>query len=232
MRSCVVGSVMHNGSEDAASSPQSLSALADGELDPAATLQACARWHADADARASWHVYHLIGDVMRSDDLASDTSHDASFLKAIRKRLATEPVVLAPQPVESAPPVMEPARERRAARWSWLGPAAVAAGFMAFASVLVMTRVSAPSDEAGSRLAQAAARGTSQGPAAEPRAGATPSEAANLTGEVPRIVADGMLLRDARLERYFAAHTQFGGSSALGAPSGFLRAATTQTPGR
>lgn len=232
MRSCVVGSVMLNGSEDAASSPQSLSALADGELDPAATLQACARWHADADARASWHVYHLIGDVMRSDDLASDTSHDASFLKAIRTRLAAEPVVLAPQPVETAPPVMEPARERRASRWSWLGPAAVAAGFMAFASVLVMTRVSAPSEAAGTGLAQAPAIGTSVVSAAEPTEGAAPLATANVTGEAPLIVADGKLLRDARLERYFAAHTQFGGSSALGAPSGFLRAATTQTSGR
>jgi sigma-E factor negative regulatory protein RseA len=51
-------------------------------------------------------------------------------------------------------------------------------------------------------------------------------------GEAQTLVVDGNLVRDARLERYFAAHSQFGGSSALGVPSGFLRAATSQAPGR
>jgi sigma-E factor negative regulatory protein RseA len=46
------------------------------------------------------------------------------------------------------------------------------------------------------------------------------------------LVADGQLVRDARLQRYLAAHKQFGGSSALGVPSGFLRAATSQPPER
>jgi sigma-E factor negative regulatory protein RseA len=55
---------------------------------------------------------------------------------------------------------------------------------------------------------------------------------ADLPSEPLTLVADGKLVRDARLERYFAAHKQFGGSSALGVPSGFLRAATTQTPDR
>ena len=34
------------------------------------------------------------------------------------------------------------------------------------------------------------------------------------------------MLRDARLERYLAAHKQFAGTSALGVPSAFLRSAT------
>ena len=35
---------------------------------------------------------------------------------------------------------------------------------------------------------------------------------------------------DAQSGRYVAAHMQFGGSSALGVPSGFLRGATLQAP--
>jgi len=41
------------------------------------------------------------------------------------------------------------------------------------------------------------------------------------------LVANGKLIRDARLDGYLAAHKQFAGSSALGVPSGFLRNATT-----
>jgi sigma-E factor negative regulatory protein RseA len=39
-------------------------------------------------------------------------------------------------------------------------------------------------------------------------------------------VRGGTVLRDARLDRYLAAHKQFAGSSALGVPSSFLRSAT------
>ena len=38
--------------------------------------------------------------------------------------------------------------------------------------------------------------------------------------------ATGTMIRDARLDGYLAAHKQFGGTSALGVPSGFLRNAT------
>ncbi len=226
---------MLNGSEDSARFMQGLSALADGELDPAATLDACAQWHGDAVARASWHAYHLIGDVMRSDDLATDTAHDASFLKALRVRLAVEPVVLAPQSVAARADSMQAAAERRAARGSrrsWLGPAAVAAGFLAVASVLVLTRGSAPLEETSSILAESTARGSAVLAAALPAPGTASAIAANAPGRAQALVADGKLLRDVRLERYFAAHSEFGGSSALGVPSGFLRAATSQTPDR
>jgi sigma-E factor negative regulatory protein RseA len=225
---------MLNGSGDGTRALQGLSALVDGELDPAATRQACAQWQGDATARASWHAYHLIGDVMRSDDLASDAAHDAGFLQALRIRLAAEPVVLAPQRVE-APTGEEAASERRAAlrgRWSWLGQAAVAAGFMAVASALVLTRGNAPLQGASDSLAESAARGNPVLAAARPMPAAASTSIANATGEAQTIVVDGKLLRDARLERYFAAHAQFDGSSALGVPSGFLRAATTQAPER
>jgi sigma-E factor negative regulatory protein RseA len=43
---------------------------------------------------------------------------------------------------------------------------------------------------------------------------------------------DVKLLRDARLDRYLAAHQQFAGSTALGVPSGFLRNAAAEAPNR
>ncbi|HOW49313.1 MAG TPA: sigma-E factor negative regulatory protein, partial [Rubrivivax sp.] len=61
----------------------SISALADGEGLPADCARGLAAWAAgDAEARASWHSYHLIGDVLRSGELASPPGHDQQFLAA------------------------------------------------------------------------------------------------------------------------------------------------------
>ncbi len=84
---------MSNPSEQDA---EQLSALADGELDDASVARVCARWRADAPAQATWHAYHLIGDVLRSEDLASAPGRDRSCLTRLRERLVNEPVVLAP----------------------------------------------------------------------------------------------------------------------------------------
>ena len=70
----------------------SISALADGEGLPADCARGLAAWAAgDAAARASWHSYHLIGDVLRSGELASPPGHDQQFLAALQLRLAAEP---------------------------------------------------------------------------------------------------------------------------------------------
>jgi sigma-E factor negative regulatory protein RseA len=45
-------------------------------------------------------------------------------------------------------------------------------------------------------------------------------------------VANGQLIRDARLDRYLAAHQQFAGSSVLGVPSVFVRNATADAADR
>jgi sigma-E factor negative regulatory protein RseA len=45
-------------------------------------------------------------------------------------------------------------------------------------------------------------------------------------------VEPSVMLRDARLDELLAAHRQFGGTSALQTPAGFLRNATFEQPGR
>jgi sigma-E factor negative regulatory protein RseA len=120
-----------------------LSALADGEAQ--AADPACAGWRDDVEARRTWHAYQLIGDVMRSDDLAQPALRDAAFLARLRERLAAEPVLLAPTPAAA------PARRRQ----HWLLPVAAAAGFVVVAGVLVVARVSQPGAEAPTGLAKA-----------------------------------------------------------------------------
>lgn len=217
-----------------AASRERLSALMDGELDDAAVMLACAGWRDEAEARASWHAYQLIGDVLRSEDLASSARRDAEFLGAIRSRLAAEPVVLAPPAGRaSEAPAGLPAQQvmgaRRSARRSWMAPSAVAAGFVAIAGAVLLTRGPAPAllADPGANLAQATAPVNSAGamtaslqdlwlPSAEPRV----------------LTANGKLIRDARLDRYLAAHQQFAGTSALGVPSAFLRSATADASNR
>jgi sigma-E factor negative regulatory protein RseA len=106
-----------------------ISDLTDGRLDGGALATACRAWATDGEARRTWHAYHLVGDVLRSDALARDARHDAAFLAALRARLAAEPVVLAPT---------------RPRRQVWLAPLAAAAGFVAVAGVVVVLRQAAP----------------------------------------------------------------------------------------
>jgi sigma-E factor negative regulatory protein RseA len=190
--------------ETPADSPGALlSALADG--DPAVLPQACQLWRDDAQARRTWHTYHLIGDVMRSDELARPVAGDAAFLAALRERLAREPVVLAP-----SAPVMA---SRRGA-WRW--PTALAAGFVAVAGLLVVSRLSEPALQAD---APVVAIGTP--------APATIIDASDRALSPRPLVIEGRMLRDARLDSYLRAHREALGGIAAVAPDDQPRAVDT-----
>lgn len=184
-----------------------LSSLMDG--DGASADGACRAWRAQAQARADWHAYHLIGDVLRSDEHRCDAAHDARFVARLRERLAAEPTVLAPQP-KAAP--VRPARAR-----SWMAPAAVAAGFVAVAGVLVVTRTAAPPSDLN----------TLAGNPAAPAAVAVSTPAKDATA-----VAPPTLVRNAELDRYLAAHREVANASALAAPGVVMRSAVAAPAGR
>jgi len=209
-----------------------LSALLDGELEQRAVTQACAHWRDSAESRSTWHAYHLIGDVLRSDDLARHPARDTAFLDALRAKLADEPVVLAPKPLETPASIGLPAAGRAVAgggprRWGWIAPSAVAAGFVAVAGVLTLTRPGLlPERSEATSAAQAAA------PASFAGAATLVTNPAALAPEPQTFVATGQVIRDARLDRYLNAHKQFAGSSALGVPSAYLRNATAEVSGR
>jgi sigma-E factor negative regulatory protein RseA len=194
-----------------------LSALADGEA--AAAEPACAAWRQDAEARRTWHAYQLIGDVMRSEDLARPAAGDAAFLAGLRERLAAEPVVLAPEPVPAvAPGAVVSARRRQA----WLMPVAAAAGFAVVAGVLVVARVGLPG-------------GTADAPAGFAGAGnpavAVVPVANGLTRPVSVGQADGeAVLRDERLDEYLRAHQIARGGATITAPSSALRRVDLAVP--
>jgi sigma-E factor negative regulatory protein RseA len=217
-------------SERGPGSLERLSALVDGELDRDMAAQACVDWRESDGARATWHAYHVIGDVLRSDDLARDAARDPAFLAALRVRLQEQPVVLAPQPLVPAPVAPESslvANGGRRVRWRWMAPSAVAAGFVAVAGAVLLTRAPSEADDASARRQLASAT-----PAIQPVTATASTNPMAPAAEPQALAASGQLIRDARLDRYLAAHKQFAGSSALGVPSGFLRNATAIETGR
>jgi len=198
------------------SGKERLSALADGELDDLELAAACAAWAAEPAARRDWHAWHLIGDVLRSDDLASDPRRDRALCAAIRARLRSEPVVLAPTRAPAGP---------RRGRWALGG--AVAAGLVLVVGTFTAVR---PGPDAPAAIVAQAERPS----APTVVAAAAPSvvvAAPERPGDEP-VVADMRLIHDAQLDRYLAAHKQFSGTSALGVPSVFLRSATVDTASR
>ena len=188
-------------------SRQGLSALLDGQPlagDAQAVQRACALWRDSGQARQDWHAWHLIGDAMRSEELARPPAHDAAFLARLRERLADEPVVLAPVPVAVAPAVAAAARGGRPA---WLLPTALAASFVAVAGVLVVTRMAPP--PAASVLATAPGPGLS---VVAVQGGAPSSSPGNAA-----------LIRDPRLDSYLRAHQSARGGMAAAVPGGGMR---------
>lgn len=194
--------------EDADPTMRTLSELMDGEADASWSGRACAAWAADAAARERWHIWHLIGDVLRSDELSSTPQRDGAFLVQLRERLAKEAVVLAPERslTESRRSVL---RRRR-----WVASATVAAGFVAVAAALVVLR-DPPAPVSGPSLAKA-----------PPVTNAVPvavAQPAPMPPPEPQVlVVNGQLIRDTRLDHYLAAHKQH---SAIGIPAGLVRGA-------
>lgn len=195
---------------------EALSALVDGEADAGTAASLSARWRDEAALRERWHSYQLIGDVLRSEELAGG-GRDAAFLQRLRAQLDREPVVLAPRADRVAEESAAALPRQRAAGGGlrrWATPAAVAAGFLAVIGSLAVTRLSGPQADSP-QLAQA------------PVVPAEAPQRVVLSAPADQVEpASGVLIRDARLDQYLAAHKQFGGSSALSVPSGFLRSAT------
>jgi len=178
-----------------------LSALADGDVDAAGARRACALWADAAEARETWHSYQLIGDVLRSDELAGPSAHDAAFLAALRLRLANEPVPLAAAPAVGAPAPQRP----------WRAVAAVAAGFVAVGGVALGLRGSPNGGVAASAQVAVAPTAASAVALVDP----------------PTLVANGRLIRDAQLDRYLRAHREMTVGQPAALPGGALRSVET-----
>ena len=214
--------------DDVVNTQELLSALVDGELTGPELEQALALAE-DAQGQANWQLYHLVGDVLRSPDLAHHSQHD--LLSGLRAQLTQEPPLQAlPESVAetaaetaaesvSAPrvavasgvleqvqaPALASAQQRDPAANASVFRWKLAAGFASIAAVAAVgwqvLMVQAPTAIAP-QLAQTAA---------------------------PNVVAvaaqDGktVMLRDPNLDALLTLHEQYGTRPSLQVPAEFLR---------
>jgi sigma-E factor negative regulatory protein RseA len=198
-----------------------MSALADGRAE--ACEPAVSAWASSDDARKTWHAYQVIGDVLRSEDLATPAARDEAFLQSLRLRLAQEPTVLAPeplrQPIQSAAPHAG-RHSRIGLRWG--AAAAVAGVFMVGGVALTLQRVGgqpqlASSGATGAPVASAVSTAPDRlvsGQTGVPVSLPVNGSAALVEPETQQWrLLNERVLRDARLEDYLRAHR---GSRAVG----------------
>lgn len=188
----------------ACSRDERLSALVDGEWfgepEPAGDLLAGL---SGAD-RAAWSSYHLIGDALRSDDLAVHPAKSDAFLRGFAARLEAEPHVLAPAAAQGSRRGLALATIKRR-----VVPGLAVAAAAATLSWIVLPQLQrADAPQAPLQTASVAIR------------------------PVASSAADANIIRDARLDQYLEAHQQFAQQPVLSGSEPFIRAAALSSQGR
>jgi sigma-E factor negative regulatory protein RseA len=209
---------------------QLVSALADGQLRGEEFACAVDYVGASEDARLSWETYHLVGAVLREGESMA-VAVDKDFMARLRLSLSQEPPLkFARGSVETAsmPNAVEVstgplAARQQSANDSWFRWKVVA-GVASLSTVFLIAWHAIGG--AGSQAPQLAVTNAS------PANVATAFDASNrslpaLSAEAPQV-----MIRDPQLDAMLAAHRQFGGTSALQMPAGFLRNATFDGAGR
>lgn len=210
-----------------------LSVLADGELTGEEFAEAMAWFEGDSpdaeQTRATWRRLHVVGDVLRSGELAF-CQGDMVFLTRLQSTLKLEarlapaaiPVMAGLNRVVDASPHVQYAPIESANepvfRWKWVAGLASAAAVMAVSWNLVGGVVA----NSGAQLAQ----GTDPSAGMVSQTSTATSTSAKVIAAVSNDADGAVMLRNPQLDAMIAAHSQLGGGSALQMPSGFLRNAT------
>jgi len=206
--------------QEAAKNRELISALADGQLrdeDFARTVE----WVTQTEeARLTWRTYHLVGDVLRSGEPVV-SARDADFLQSLKLRLQQETPqlrhmitteLIANDQGVTAANVQNGSKYWSAndSRFRWKMLAGLAS--LSTVAVIGWQIFSGWGDLSGAQqLAQVPVQ------VLQPEVGLTQ----------PGVGAEPQrMIRDPQLDALLAAHKQFGGTSALQGPAGFLRNAT------
>ncbi len=202
----------------------------DGEFDPdelAALLD-----EADTSGRPLWDDYHLIGDALRSDELTLPRSESA-FMASFAARLEAEPHLLAPAALADAQAATAAGAKATGSRVTRINPflrvrrvlptAAAAAAVAALSWVVVPRLQDHPAGGAQPQvLAQTAAPAASGSSLTRVALSQQPQAAVAANGAgAPN---DVIVLRDARLDQYLAAHQQYAPAPIGQSVSPYMRA--------
>ncbi|TKC83876.1 anti-sigma factor [Trinickia terrae] len=168
----------------------------------------------NSEDRAAWSSYHLIGDALRSDDLAVSPATSSAFLAGFALRLEAEPHVLAPAALPASKKRLSALRRRVVPVFA----VAAAAATLTWIVVPQLQRVDGAS--AGVQMA-------SVGSDAVQRVAMAPVP----TG-TERPAQDTNIIRDASLDQYLEAHQQFAQQPVVPGSMPLIRAAAVTTQGQ
>lgn len=206
-------------------SREQISALADGEL-TAQHLDVALAALRQPEGRADWEIYHQIGDVLRSDDMAIQMS--SGFAARMAARLEAEPVLVAPVAhvlpanadrdmgvAQTANGLPAGARNSLWRLPNMIAAAAVATvAFVATPQLMVaLTGEAAVSESTASAVPVQPVEAISSG---------APVLTANTT-----TMPEGVILRDPRIDDYLLAHQRF--SPSVYSSAQYARSATFAT---
>lgn len=198
-----------------------ISALLDGEVE-SDELSILLGQAEDDDGRLLWNDYHLIGDALRSDELALPKS-ESDFLARFSARLSDEPHLLAPAALVDHVPRVAAKRMNPFLRVRRVLPTAAAAAAVAALSWVVVPRLQDHPVGVTPTLMQAAvntAPQTTLQRVAQPLNATATTQAGQANGDQ----GDLIVMRDARLDQYLAAHQQYAPAPIGQNASPFMRA--------
>ncbi len=202
---------------------EQLSALADGELDAAASEALLKSLGDDADLQ-DWELYHRIGDTLRSEELASPLS--AGFAARMAARLDAEaPHQAMPMPSPSAGevPVEAGGVMTLLRRYLVPGMAGTAAVVMAMLMGVQWGADTSVSTDAPIAVQAPGSAAMEVVPVAAPDSAAVKAS----VSDSQTLVAEDDIVRDPHIDQYLMAHQRF--SPAAYSSSQFARSATFAT---
>nr|WP_319563952.1 RseA family anti-sigma factor [uncultured Rhodoferax sp.] len=211
---------------------QQISALMDGQLPDEEFAQVLADLERCEQARDDWDIYHMVGDVMRSNQTPVQ-KHDPDFLLKLRHRMVQNAIEIVAIDVASISTKAQKHQNIQAANEPrWRRVAGVAS--VAMAAVLVWQGL-----HGDNSADPAAAPQFAQQQSAPMLQVSSQMAQANVLRSRPEQVlirSDGssalvpntepqVMIRDPQLDALLAAHRQFGGTTTLQMPVGFLQQA-------
>ncbi|CAL8473379.1 MULTISPECIES: sigma-E factor negative regulatory protein [Caballeronia] len=162
--------------------------------------------------RAAWSAYHLIGDALRSDDLAVSPARSSAFMAAFSERFEAEAHVLAPAALPAAAAKARGGMLRRRVM-----PAFAVAAAAATLTWIVVPQLQGVGGRSGTQVASVAPVDSMQRVALASVPAATTRSP----------IVEANIIRDADLDQYLEAHQQFSQQPAMPGSMPLIRAAAT-----
>ena len=189
-----------------------LSAFVDGEsFDGSGDISQFLSGFTQKD-RAAWSDYHLIGDALRSDDLAASPAASSAFMNAFSARFEAEAHVFAP----AAIPAVSTERLRSRLFRRRVVPAFAVAAAAATLTWIVVPQLQGVDGRNGVQVASLSSDHVQRVAMASMPAVSTRSP-----------VVEANIIRDASLDQYLEAHQQFSQQPVMPGSMPLIRTAAT-----